>query len=155
MKKMLWQEQALATFLFFVNLFNHFGNHFLATALPFFAVGEGVIEIFVARLAKDPTILELLGQRNNVKVKESNFALVPIEGRIGGCATRLERSVAFPVEHFVPFTVHVPVLHGMRHIGCLDKMLNDNCDESKEKWGFDGESPLKDCIFVSPLCSSV
>ena len=47
-------------------LLHHFGNDLGTLLFPFGAISLGIIQVFVTRLAKDATILELSGQGNNV-----------------------------------------------------------------------------------------
>ena len=60
----------------------------MALLLPLGPVLKRVVEVLVARHAKHATLLELLGQRDDVKVEEAELALVPAValGRVE-CAT--------------------------------------------------------------------
>jgi hypothetical protein len=62
-------------FLFFamdiVVLFNHLGNGSFSPRLPFLAVGQGIVQVFIARHTKYTALFELFGQGN---LQEQNSA---------------------------------------------------------------------------------
>mmetsp|Transcript_21265 Transcript_21265/g.59148 ORF Transcript_21265/g.59148 Transcript_21265/m.59148 type:complete len:243 (-) Transcript_21265:382-1110(-) len=102
----------------------HLRNDLLAPALPFVAVGQRVVQIFVARFTKHTTFLQFLCQWNDVIIEEPDLPLVPVVQRILLCATGQVRCVALLEEPFVPLAIHVPVLHGVGDVGSLDQVLD-------------------------------
>jgi hypothetical protein len=69
------------------------------------------------------TLLQLLRQRNTVKVKETNLAREPERAGILVGATIQEGLVHFRKKTFVPLAVHMPVLHGVRNVRGLDEVF--------------------------------
>jgi hypothetical protein len=70
---------------------------------PFVAIPEGVIEVLVARDAKDTAFLQLASQWNDIKVKKPKFSFVPAGRRILlGSALKVTK-VQFLEETLVPF----------------------------------------------------
>ena len=53
-----------------LNLLFEFLNHLLAFGFPFFSILLGVRQIFIAGNPKDAALLQLLGKRNDVVIKE-------------------------------------------------------------------------------------
>jgi len=95
--------------LFLDDGIHHFLNNFLSPILPLLSVFDGIVQVFITGNTKDTTPFQLFGQRNDIKIKEGNFSLVPIEGWISICTPFLECLVTFPKEALVPFAVDMPV----------------------------------------------
>jgi hypothetical protein len=87
----------------------------------------GVVQIvLIARDTKHTTIVELLGNWNDVKLKEAKLTLVPAFSRIHRCASISIRLVYFQEQALVPFAINIPVLHRVSYIRSLDQVLDDN-----------------------------
>ena len=108
---------------------------------------------FIAGLSKDTTTLKLLGQWDNVKVEETNLALVPGQSRVGVTAACDVCRMHLAKQTFIPLSVYtetnretkssertsslkeyqrmkwyvLPMLHCMADIRSLDQVLNYNC----------------------------
>jgi hypothetical protein len=78
-------------------------HHFFSLALPFIAVVHCVLQIFGTRHTKDTTVLEFLGEGDDVKVQKANLSLVPIFGWIVLRTAVHVRNVQFFKETSVPF----------------------------------------------------
>jgi hypothetical protein len=93
-------------------LFDIFGHDLLPFDFPFSTIGGGVIIKFVTAHAKNATVLELLGQWDDVKVEKAQLAHVPIVGRVDAIRMSiLKGSIAFDKEALIPFSIYVPVLN--------------------------------------------
>lgn len=103
----------LLPLLFAYQVFLVFSDNGFAASFPLFSVVETIIKILVRADSKHSTILEFLGEWDNVKVKETKFALVPSFGWVFVSSASLVGSVAFSKESFVPLAVNVPMLHCM------------------------------------------
>ena len=53
-----------------------------ALRFPLGSIGLSVVQVFIARNAKHAALLQLLGQRNDVKVEKAQLALIPALRRI-------------------------------------------------------------------------
>jgi hypothetical protein len=84
-------------------------HNFFPLSFPFFSVGLRIIQAFITRYTKDAAILQFLGERNDVKVKESDFPLVPALGGISCRSSGLINGIAFVEETLVPFQIHMPM----------------------------------------------
>ena len=62
-------------------------NDGAALLLPFGSVLKRVVEVLVARHAEHAAFLELLGERDDVKVEKSKLSFIPSFGRIKGAAS--------------------------------------------------------------------
>lgn len=109
-----------------IHLLNHGLHNILTLLLPLIPVLHGIVEVFITGNTKNTTIRKLLGQGNNVKVKESNFSLVPEGSRVCLGPSLLEGLVHLQKETLIPLAVDVPMLHGVGHIGSLDQVFNHN-----------------------------
>mmetsp|Transcript_9588 Transcript_9588/g.17474 ORF Transcript_9588/g.17474 Transcript_9588/m.17474 type:complete len:614 (-) Transcript_9588:726-2567(-) len=109
------------------SILHHLTNHLLPPLFPFLTVLLGIRQVLITGYTKHTTILQLLCQRNNVKVKETNLTLVPCLGRILLCSAIQIGLVTFHKESLIPTAINVPMLHGMSNITGLDQMLNHNC----------------------------
>jgi len=87
------------------------GDEILAFQRPSLAIVNGIMHVLIARNTKDSACLELLGQRNDTKVEESQLSLVPGIGRILGRTSLSKGLVHFVKETFVPLAKDVPMLH--------------------------------------------
>ena len=63
---------------------------------------------------------------NVIKNFRTQFSLVPVLGRILLSSTISEGSHILLKEQLIPFAINMPMLHGMSHIGGLNKMLQNN-----------------------------
>ena len=81
-----------------------------ATIFPFGSVPKGVIQTLIRAHAKNVAILELLRQRDNVRVKEFEFPFVPKLGRIRRTTTLTIGGQNLLKETFIEALVNVPVL---------------------------------------------
>mmetsp|Transcript_30114 Transcript_30114/g.50009 ORF Transcript_30114/g.50009 Transcript_30114/m.50009 type:complete len:205 (-) Transcript_30114:7-621(-) len=111
---------------FLAILFNVLGNHFFSLVCPFTAILQGVVQILITRHSKHTTLLELLGQRNNVVVKEPKLSCIPSSLGVKWKSTLLVGMDHLCKETFIPLPVDMPVLHSMRDIACLNQVLHDN-----------------------------
>src|SRR5210317_1886603 len=97
-----------------VIVFQKCSNQSFTLSDPFVAIGHGIVEILLGAHTKDAAVVQLLCQRDHIKVKESDLALVPIDARIHTRTTCLVRSIAFHEKLFIPALVYVPMLHSVR-----------------------------------------
>ena len=97
-------------------------HQFLPTALPFPSVLLRVTLILVARNPEHTAVLDLLREWEDVKVEQSDLALVPVQGWVGFGSTVLVRHLL--EQALVPASVYMPVLHGMRHVRRLNQVLD-------------------------------
>ena len=88
-----------------LNRLHHLLHYVLASGLPHSSISKSVVEILVARHAKHAAVLEFLGKRDDVEVKESQLALVPSNGWIGFGTPVLVRRVTFTKESFIPLAI--------------------------------------------------
>lgn len=85
----------LCATIFFLVVLQILFHHAFSLLLPFFAVDLRIIQEFITLNTKDTTCKELLGQGNDVKIKEANFSLMPPNRRILLQMTSLVRFVHF------------------------------------------------------------
>mmetsp|Transcript_8524 Transcript_8524/g.24547 ORF Transcript_8524/g.24547 Transcript_8524/m.24547 type:complete len:533 (-) Transcript_8524:1015-2613(-) len=104
----------------------HFVDHLLALHGPFGTICHGVLQTFVARHTEHVAFIELLGQRDDVVVKEPQLAVVPSFRWVLDGTTVLVGMVHLLEQSFVPLGVHVPMLHGVSNVGGLDDVLDDD-----------------------------
>lgn len=74
--------------------------------------------------SKDTASKELLGQGDDIKVKESNLPFIPSNGWIVFQSTLFEGLIHLLEQFLIPLDVNMPMLHGMRDVTSLDEMLN-------------------------------
>merc|ERR1712232_976641 len=73
-------------------------NNALPLPNPFVTIGGRIVEILVRCNTKNSTAIQLLRQRNDVKVKETDLPIVPVDTWIHTSSTSLEGPVAFHEE---------------------------------------------------------
>jgi hypothetical protein len=96
--------------------------------VPFRSILQRIVEIRSSLdTEKHVTLFQLLGERYDIVVEETKFALVSECQRVHvhpACTKRNEHLLEQP---FVPLAVNVPpVLHGVRHIRSLNDMFDDD-----------------------------
>jgi hypothetical protein len=72
-----------------------------------------MIQVFVTCHAEHPTVLQLLGKWNNIKVKEPYLTLIPAFAWMLVRSTVQVRLVQLVKQPLVPFDIDVPMLHCM------------------------------------------
>ena len=107
------QRDGLVTFAFasfaFVHLLTHFRSDSLSFLDPFLPILLRIVEVLVATDTKDATFFQFLGQWDNIIVQESNFALVPVFGRVRVDPPFAKCIVQLFVEALVPLPINLPV----------------------------------------------
>lgn len=63
---------------FTMDRLQHLGDNALSLGFPLLSILEGIVKEFPTAYAKNTTVLEFLGQWDNVEVKKTNFSFVPI-----------------------------------------------------------------------------
>lgn len=81
----------------------------MATGSPLLSVALGIIHELIARYPEHATLLQLLGQRNDIKVEEVQLVLIPFIRRVLVGTATLESFMAFSEESFVPLDVNLPM----------------------------------------------
>lgn len=74
---------------------------------PFLSILKSIFKILVAAFSENPAFFEFISERNDIKVEEAKFALIPRERRILIGTASNERSVTFLKEEFVPLSINV------------------------------------------------
>jgi hypothetical protein len=112
--------------------------------IPHGSVRLGVVQVLMTRHSKHAATLQLLGEWNNVEVKEPDFLLVPSDRRIRFGPARLVISIQLKKETLNPSLVHMPMLHCMRHIRGLNQVLNNNC--TRYTWVYGLKTKSAECV---------
>jgi hypothetical protein len=112
--------------------------------LPLLSILDVIVQTLVARDTEHVAVLEFLGKGNDIVVKESKLSLVPESARVLHHSTSADSSVHLPEESLVPLAEDMPVLHGMRHIGCLNDVFNHN-GSAEVIINFVGQIALRKC----------